>query len=375
MTSALDQLDFITAAVGEAITPTPTKRLVIVEPDLDTPWLNDLRQANFDPTLLTTNFDAVQMLVECPKVRMVLLSQRSQMMDGIPACRLLRQSRTESEVAVVVMLDKDFESSVNEAYSAGAADVVCRPFTVPELIARLKHAERNMMLAEVGEAAARNSAPLQTTNPQLLGIKPSVASKSQRRKRIDQSRSKTRSPQFNTEWIASHSLPTGVKAPLLDTSQMKFVSPLSERELRASVNQRGQNEVLLDRVWVCPQCQALPSFRPACPCCGSARVRRDELMHHFACAFVGGTNEFLIAEDGLSCPKCCARRLMVGTDCEFLSGPWRCDDCDWSPKELEIVGHCLKCGLRFPSHQAALKDLVGHHVDGLVPLAHVADAN
>ena len=51
---------------------------------------------------------------------------------------------------------------------------------------------------------------------------------------------------------------------------------------------------------------------------------------------------------------------MVGTDCEFLNGPWQCSDCDWSPAELEIVGHCLKCGFRFPAEQAVLEDLIGH---------------
>ena len=128
-----------------------------------------------------------------------------------------------------------------------------------------------------------------------------------------------------------------------------------------SARQRGElSEVLLDRVWVCPQCRAVPSFRPACPCCGSAGVERDRMLHHFACAFVGPTAEFQLTDEGLSCPKCCAQRLMVGTDCEFLNGPWQCSDCDWSPAELEIVGHCLKCGFRFPAEQAVLEDLIGH---------------
>jgi hypothetical protein len=42
---------------------------------------------------------------------------------------------------------------------------------------------------------------------------------------------------------------------------------------------------------------------------------------------------------------------------------------------LEIVGHCLKCGFRFPAQQAVLEDLVGHHVDRLAPLADVAHSH
>ena len=164
------------------------------------------------------------------------------------------------------------------------------------------------------------------------------------------------------EWLLSHDLPHGLRAPRFDSSRLKFVASVTDREREAARERGGADEVLLDRVWLCPQCHALPSFRPACPCCGSARVERDSLMHHFACAYVGQTSEFRItADDGHACPKCCTQRLIMGTDCESLHGPYRCDDCQWSPQELEIIGHCLKCGLRFPAHQAVLEDLVGYH--------------
>ena len=164
------------------------------------------------------------------------------------------------------------------------------------------------------------------------------------------------------EWLISHDLPHGLRAPRFDSTRLKFVSTVTDGERGAACESGRADTVLLDRVWLCPQCHALPSFRPACPCCGSARIERDSLMHHFACAYVGQTSEFYVTEnEGLACPKCCTQRLIMGTDCERLQGPYRCDDCHWSPQELEIIGHCLKCGLRFPSHQAVLEDLVGHH--------------
>ncbi len=372
--SILDQLDLISASIGEAFAQTTTKRLAVVEPDLDTPWLDDLRNAKFEPTLLTANFDAVQMVIERSDVHLVLLAQNSLMMDGISACRLLRQSRTEAQVAVVVMLDSDFEGSMNEAYSAGAADVLCRPFGVSELLARLEHAERNMVLAQIAEATARQETPRETSKEEHAHSDTPIRRRRRRRK-TEKPIQSSASRNATSEWLAAHPVPAGMTGPLLDTSRLKFVSPLSDRALKAAAAQGSLNEVLLDKVWMCPQCQSLPSFRPGCPCCGSARVTRDELMHHFACAFVGGSAEFTVTDEGLSCPKCCAQRLMVGTDSEYLSGPWRCQDCDWSPAELEVVGHCLKCGLRFPSHQASLKDLVGHYVDGLAPLADGSVAN
>src|SRR3569832_690070 len=77
---------------------TAIKRIVVVaDPEHDLAWLGRMRAAQFDPILLTSNFDAVQMLAEKLDVRLVLFSQRSSMMDGIAACQLLRQSRSEDD--------------------------------------------------------------------------------------------------------------------------------------------------------------------------------------------------------------------------------------------------------------------------------------
>lgn len=349
------------------------KRIVIVtDPEHDLAWLGQLRAAAFEPVLLTSNFDAVQMLIENRELRMVVFSQRSRTIDGITACQLLRQSRSEDDAAIVVTLDESLEHAVIEAFAAGASDVVCHPFHPGELIARLDATLQRLMLwgdAESGTpgfmpepsvsshgsvsspAAPHFGGPQQTkqplTSPEIeVGAAPLAPP----------SRVATR---LAGDWLLTHDLPHGIAAPVLDLSQLKFVPSLPAPQIE-SARQRGElSEVLLDRVWVCPQCRSLPSFRPACPCCGSAGVERDRMLHHFACAFVGPTSEFQLTEDGLACPKCCTQRLMVGTDCEFLDGPFRCTDCDWSAAELEIVGHCLKCGFRFPAHQAALEELVG----------------
>lgn len=392
------------------------KRIVVVaDPEHDLAWLGRLGAAQFDPILLTSNFDAVQMLTENLDLRMVLFSQRSSMMDGIAACQLLRQSRSEDDAAVVLMLNENLDHAVIEAFAAGVSDVVCHPFHTGELIARLDAMRQRLLLwgdAEINapgfQAQPSNSQPdsecspmrphfggprrdvkpqtspddeTSTDEPSMAvfgASQPLAAEAAPAAVAVPDEAPPALEPQTRVatqlagDWLLTHDLPHGIAAPALDLSQLKFVSSLPVHRIE-SARQRGElSEVLLDRVWVCPQCSALPSFRPACPCCGSAGVERDQMMHHFACAFVGPTSEFQWNDDGLSCPKCCAQRLMVGTDCEFLDGPWRCSDCDWSPAELEIVGHCLKCGFRFPAQQAILQDLVGHHVDRLAALADVA---
>lgn len=128
---------------------------------------------------------------------------------------------------------------------------------------------------------------------------------------------------------------------------------------------------LVDRVLLCPQCQGVATFRKGCRSCGSVRLHSRPLFHHFACAHVGFVGEFE-QEGGIVCPKCRTKNLIVGADYEHLSGPFRCLDCDWSDTELDLVGQCLRCELRFPANQAVEEDLVGYHVERLDPMAFIS---
>ncbi len=123
-----------------------------------------------------------------------------------------------------------------------------------------------------------------------------------------------------------------------------------------------------DRVMLCPRCLGLPTFRKGCRSCGSARTANDRLIHHFACAHVGAVAEFEV-NGRLVCPKCRTRDLVVGADYEYALGPHHCQDCHWNDMSLEEVGQCLRCGFRFPGHQALQQELKGYHVDRLDPLA------
>ncbi|GIW80308.1 MAG: hypothetical protein KatS3mg105_2115 [Gemmatales bacterium] len=123
----------------------------------------------------------------------------------------------------------------------------------------------------------------------------------------------------------------------------------------------------VDLVQLCPRCLGLPTFRPGCRNCGSARFTNDQLIHHFACAFVGPVQDFEHHGE-LRCPKCRTRGLIVGRDFEYVVGPYRCLDCHWHDMQLEQVGQCLQCRLRFPVGQAFLKEIPTYHVDRLDPL-------
>ncbi len=156
--------------------------------------------------------------------------------------------------------------------------------------------------------------------------------------------------------------------PQLNTESGGFRTPLSD-EIMAQWAQLGVLQpTLVDRIYACPQCQGLPTFRTGCRACGSIHTTCSQLIHHFACAHVGFVVDFEQPGE-MVCPKCRLRSLVVGADFEYVNGPHRCLSCDWSDTELEQVGQCLRCSYRFPAHQAAEQELIGYYVNRLDPLA------
>jgi hypothetical protein len=168
--------------------------------------------------------------------------------------------------------------------------------------------------------------------------------------------------------FAEDILPAEKLAPTLNPHTLKFSLGISEEVLSKWAGIGVLHEVMRDRVQLCPKCHSLPTFRQACPSCGSADTSNDQLIHHFACAHVGLATDF--ETDGeLVCPKCRTRRLIVGSDYEYVKGPFRCLGCHWSDAELDQVAECLRCGFRFPGHQAFEQELRGYRANRLDPLA------
>jgi hypothetical protein len=126
-------------------------------------------------------------------------------------------------------------------------------------------------------------------------------------------------------------------------------------------------ETVIDRIQLCPKCEGFPTFRQGCRKCGSARFDTDRLIHHFPCAHVGPVADFETSR-GLVCPKCRTRHIVAGTDFEYLTGQYHCLECHAKDTELEAIGHCLRCGLRFPGYQAIIQDVKGFHAHRLAPL-------
>ena len=93
--------------------------------------------------------DALERLRE-EKYDLVLLDMNMPGMGGMAACRAIRE---QWDVAIVVLTVRNTERDKVEALDAGADDYVTKPFSMPELLARIRAALRRLPLSAEGAAA------------------------------------------------------------------------------------------------------------------------------------------------------------------------------------------------------------------------------
>jgi hypothetical protein len=158
--------------------------------------------------------------------------------------------------------------------------------------------------------------------------------------------------------------------PTLDKETLTFELGFPEAMLDQWAAIGALEPVFVDKVHVCPKCKSLPTFRRGCPNCGAANLENDRLIHHFACAHVGLVSDFE-TNGTLVCPKCRVRHMVVAADFDYVKGPYRCLDCQWSNVEPEEVAQCLRCQFRFPAYQANTQELRGYRAHRLDPLAYL----
>jgi two-component system KDP operon response regulator KdpE len=73
------------------------------------------------------------------KLDLIILDMNMPGMGGLETCRLIRST---SDVAVIMLTVRDAESDKVEALDAGADDYITKPFSSPELLARIRAALR-----------------------------------------------------------------------------------------------------------------------------------------------------------------------------------------------------------------------------------------
>jgi two-component system KDP operon response regulator KdpE len=81
------------------------------------------------------------------RVDLVLLDMNMPGMSGLDTCHAIRVS---SEVAIIMLTVRNTESDKIDALDSGADDYVTKPFSMPELLARLRATLRRMPTTEEG---------------------------------------------------------------------------------------------------------------------------------------------------------------------------------------------------------------------------------
>ena len=75
---------------------------------------------------------------------LVLLDVNMPGMGGVEACRAIRSGRSGFDLAIIMLTVRNTEKDKIEALDAGADDYVTKPFSTPELLARIRAALRRM---------------------------------------------------------------------------------------------------------------------------------------------------------------------------------------------------------------------------------------
>jgi hypothetical protein len=121
--------------------------------------------------------------------------------------------------------------------------------------------------------------------------------------------------------------------------------------------------VVIDRLWLCPICHGLPTFRSGCGQCGSGRVIKDR------------SDCMAVDEPALAtCPNvtasvCSASKSLPDSASGALEVPsYHCQDCHWTGRELAPVNQCLHCEHRFAAQQAYELVLQGYYAHRLDPM-------
>ena len=312
-----------------------TQTTLIVDDQISTlkTIISTLEDANRPFVVSDSSQQAWEILQADPTVSLVLLRGFGKQIQGTELCRNIRTLRSREEVSVIMIFDEAELTHGAAALIAGATDLLVAPFEPRELRMRanivpadqVRRIDKAHTLAEAGDTTAEEP-----------------------------------------EYIV----------PTYDAAAHRFTFGRYENRVARWENDPDTKRVPLDRIIECPDCEAVPTFRPGCGSCGSAWVDHESLIHHYACAHVGPESEFRSsANDGLSCPKCRTNDLVVGADFDQVEGCMKCNDCGSVFNQPEMICHCLACQRRFPASEGKIHDIYGYQVGAAPNSARIAAPN
>jgi len=108
------------------------------EPDLVATLEYRLRKEGFETRIATTGEEALAELAREPVPDLVLLDLMLPDMSGMDICRHIRREEATSDVPVIMVTARAEEIDRVVGFEVGADDYVCKPFSVRELVLRVR---------------------------------------------------------------------------------------------------------------------------------------------------------------------------------------------------------------------------------------------
>jgi DNA-binding response OmpR family regulator len=107
------------------------------EPDLVKLVAYHLRREGFEPVCVSNGTEALRQIVGQP-ISLIILDLMMPGEDGLQVCRRLRGRPETATVPIMMLTAKDEESDKVIGFGLGADDYLTKPFSVKELMARVK---------------------------------------------------------------------------------------------------------------------------------------------------------------------------------------------------------------------------------------------
>ena len=128
----------------------PKARILVVddEPQLTRVLRRSLTTHGYDVRVAGDGESALQTFADWPPT-LVITDLAMPKLDGLELCRRLR---AVSEVPIIVLSVRNEERTKIEALDAGADDYVTKPFSVDELLARVRAALRRVSASQQPES-------------------------------------------------------------------------------------------------------------------------------------------------------------------------------------------------------------------------------
>ena len=124
-------------------------RILVVddEPQIRRVMRTTLTATGYEVSDARSGEEAVEKLGD-EKFDLILLDVNLPGMSGLEACRMIRRETLVPDVAIIMLTVRNAEKDKVEALDAGADDYVVKPFSTPELLARIRAALRRAPLPQ-----------------------------------------------------------------------------------------------------------------------------------------------------------------------------------------------------------------------------------